>query len=381
MDDPYTDAPLSQHKGSQEFRLLDLHSCKPSEPIRCTLRTSSFDSDPPSYTALSYTWGPKAKPKTIQLNGLCFPVGYNLWSFLEEMRLQKRFRTFWIDAICINQESMQERNHQVQIMRRIYSNAESVSIWLGEADEASTSDTAMEFLEKRSAITKISPVTFQGLFQSDVESAKTFTPDELVEQAESFIKLHVWPAQQTTFPWSEKEAKAISKLYRRRYWSRIWIVQEIVLAREPVVYCGSKKVAWRSLERLCYDLLFSLTDVHLQFPEREDLERELRTEMEAQKFVCLLSMHRQLYHTGTVLSSLSELVEQYRDQETTDVLDKVYALCGLARDGDDLTINYGVSADFLLIKLIDHVCKLGWKKDDIYDVASSYASTLGVKWR
>jgi hypothetical protein len=39
----------------------------------------------------------------------------------------------WIDAISINQETLEERNHQVGIMGEIYSRAECVIIWLGRA--------------------------------------------------------------------------------------------------------------------------------------------------------------------------------------------------------------------------------------------------------
>ena len=46
----------------------------------------------------------------------------NLWWFLHHMRLRSQWKLFWIDALCIDQSNILERNHQVNSMRQIYSN-------------------------------------------------------------------------------------------------------------------------------------------------------------------------------------------------------------------------------------------------------------------
>jgi hypothetical protein len=100
----------------------------------------------PAYVALSYAWGRQERFDDIDLNGSRFPVGKNLWQFLHHMRLRDKHITLWIDAICINQSNVKERNHQVQMMRQIYSNAQSVSVWLGEAGDSRYSNVAMDYL-------------------------------------------------------------------------------------------------------------------------------------------------------------------------------------------------------------------------------------------
>lgn len=62
------------------------------------------------------------------------------------LRHCKSARTIWVDAICINQSDVKERNHQVHIMQRIYTNAASVVVWLGPADGSSRA--AMDFILK-----------------------------------------------------------------------------------------------------------------------------------------------------------------------------------------------------------------------------------------
>jgi hypothetical protein len=68
------------------------------------------------------------------------------------MRLQQRYITFWIYVLSINQKDVLEQNHQVQMMRQIYSRAQSVWVWLGEADETTNSNMAMQFLATREAL-------------------------------------------------------------------------------------------------------------------------------------------------------------------------------------------------------------------------------------
>jgi hypothetical protein len=47
-------------------------------------------------------------------------------------RFQDRTHTrlLWLDAICIDQKSIVERNHQVSIMATVYSRARRVLVWL-----------------------------------------------------------------------------------------------------------------------------------------------------------------------------------------------------------------------------------------------------------
>jgi hypothetical protein len=63
----------------------------------------------------------------------------NLWDFLHEARSRKDQRRLWVDALCINQSHIDEKNHQVGIMGEIYSKAAWVLVWLG-AEKAGSSN-------------------------------------------------------------------------------------------------------------------------------------------------------------------------------------------------------------------------------------------------
>lgn len=118
-----------------QIRLLELHpSVYDDLAIVCQLRPAQCSDS--EYDALSYTWGNNSKHKSISLNKVThFSVTDNLYAALRRLRWTDRPRTLWIDALCIDQENMDERSQQVQLMGTIYRQAKRVIVWLGDANE------------------------------------------------------------------------------------------------------------------------------------------------------------------------------------------------------------------------------------------------------
>jgi hypothetical protein len=83
-----------------------------------------------TYEALSYTWGSPTSRCTIFLDGQKFLATRNLEIALRYLRYVKDERYLWIDALCINQESVEERNQQARKMGEIYKKATKVVVWL-----------------------------------------------------------------------------------------------------------------------------------------------------------------------------------------------------------------------------------------------------------
>ncbi|KAI9641711.1 hypothetical protein NHQ30_009567 [Ciborinia camelliae] len=157
------------------------------------------------YEALSYVWGSTNPPKTINLGGRLVSITPNLDNALRNLRHPTSPRIFWVDALCINQDDLDERAAQVALMRRVYSDATIVLIWLGP--EAEGSERAMQSVER-----------------FDKEYWKTY--DFHIQFMEILFR-----------PW----------------FTRIWTVQEFVMARHSVVNgrmknplfgCGSVWVEW-----------------------------------------------------------------------------------------------------------------------------------------
>lgn len=121
-----------------------------SSLVRCELSVHCLDQDsPPSYTALSYVWGPPTTMSgsgddTLVVNGEATPARTNLLSALRAFRKRKDTTYLWVDAVCINQDDLEEKMTQIQLMGDIYSLAERTVIWLGPSED--DSDVAMDLL-------------------------------------------------------------------------------------------------------------------------------------------------------------------------------------------------------------------------------------------
>ena len=120
-----------------------------SSPINCSLQ-HAFLKDNPSFEALSYVWGNAQDTLPIFLDGHVFNVTTNLESALRHLRWEDTIRTFWIDAICINQLDVQERGHQVKFMGEFYRAAERTTVWLGP--EGKYTALAFEYILEREAL-------------------------------------------------------------------------------------------------------------------------------------------------------------------------------------------------------------------------------------
>ncbi|KAF2269172.1 heterokaryon incompatibility, partial [Lojkania enalia] len=100
------------------------------------------------YEALSYTWGGQGLTEPIFCNGKSLLITKNLHSALLKLRLRQESRLLWVDAICINQLDLNEKNKQIPLMMDIYKLAARVIVWLGsEADDSSLALTSMQFLD------------------------------------------------------------------------------------------------------------------------------------------------------------------------------------------------------------------------------------------
>lgn len=133
-------------RGPDSIRLLRLIPDKDEvAPIQCQLFNYSLQETGKGthlYEALSYVWGPPDKVLPIYVAEHRFNVTENLYAVLLRLRDRSFERIIWVDAICINQADVKEKERQIQSMAKIYSQANRVIVWLGEAKD--DSDQAFE---------------------------------------------------------------------------------------------------------------------------------------------------------------------------------------------------------------------------------------------
>ncbi|KAG6362939.1 hypothetical protein INS49_008034 [Diaporthe citri] len=279
----------------RQIRLLRIEP-NPSD-LSAVLETVSLD-DGPKYTALSYTWGTEMSSGAgIALNGQGqtwrLPITRNLEVVLEHLCASGDGKpiTLWIDALCINQTDVEEKSHQITLMRDVYSGAEATCLWLGPA--ADNSDLAM--------------ATIGELF-----AARTYVlPDGAL---------------------SEAHIEAINALQRREWWSRIWVLQEAMLSPSPIVRCGSAT--------LPFEAFVHLDDIRLGYirPERRSLDNASG----GSRFLIQGSPFRQILthypdekpRVRAGITPLAEYVHMVDQFKATNPRDKIYGLLGLGMPSD-----------------------------------------------
>lgn len=179
-------------------------------PIEIQLRILPFDNKT-KYDALSYSVGTRGKSAIINLRHHGqqeeLHVSARLESILRHLRRKNEDQVLWIDALSINQADFEERAREVRRLGKIFAAAQNVYIWLGEATD--DSDLAMDFIPE---------VLNFGAF------------DKLVR--DETRKQH-W--------------LALAKLMAREWFTRRWVVQEMALARNAIVFCGDRQIPWSDL--------------------------------------------------------------------------------------------------------------------------------------
>lgn len=117
--EPFKYTPL---RSIDEIRLLRLRPRTKSganSPLEATIQ-HVYLSDSPLYTAVSWMWGPREDLFDLVIDGRMLPVQANLRRIIHDLQDDLQARNLWIDAICINQTSVWERNHQVSLRSHLF---------------------------------------------------------------------------------------------------------------------------------------------------------------------------------------------------------------------------------------------------------------------
>lgn len=261
----------------------------------------------PEYFALSYAWG--AVPEHGLLQYPALKISENLLNALPHLA-ERPPRLWWIDALCINQDDKEEKSHQVKFMKTIYGRASQVRVWLGEDVEDSLPAMAL--------ICRIRNLMLEGHIEylSDESPQVPCIPETL---------------QRLGLPQMEHSSwTSLLKLVGRSYFSRIWILQEILVAKNSVmIMCGRYTITWNSLECVIVWLLAVRWMREIgSFP---DLPEQLRADID----IGLRTIENIEYLAGSP-REIKEVLYFSRSLQSTDPRDKIIAVLGLASTNDQV---------------------------------------------
>ncbi|EHK43251.1 uncharacterized protein TrAtP1_001539 [Trichoderma atroviride] len=283
------------------------------DSIICELLIAEIHSNI-SYEALSYTWGDPDDRQTVFIKSHEHErpkelfVTSNCVSALRRLRYQDRPRILWIDTLSIDQSNVAERNHQVSLMAAIYSSATNVAIYLGEASQ--DSDLAIDFI-----------------IECDKPSADT---------------------NSLSYPKSAELVQALSSFFYRPWFTRVWVIQEVVLPATGIAYCGDKTLSWSAIKHFNS---WNTTNKWLQqLPFVVSAPNVSQTE------------HR-------VKLPMLKLLVQARHCEATDARDKIYSMLSLL-DTSDNQFNLKPRYEDAVAKVYTD-CALALMADNGYDLLSA----------
>ncbi|RSL72543.1 hypothetical protein CEP53_001005 [Fusarium sp. AF-6] len=265
------------------------------------------------YEALSYVWGSPEKTQSIFTPTGCVSVTENLHAALSRLRDGSLPRIVWADAVCINQDDMEERDQQVKAMAKIYAKASRVIVWLeempagGHGDASLDGDLALEEIRRAAA------------GSGSVQSSTSGTSHEAV--------LH---------------------LLQRSWFRRIWVLQEVAAARHVLIMCHSTEIEGHAF---CSGLK------HLDFSEAPAVQSRIKSAVYLIKDAVFrpkaVASSSDRFSLG--IASLGQPVDMYHNREATDRRDKVYALLGMSSDDHiraDLMPDYRASWKDLFHRLV-----------------------------
>ncbi|PMD47938.1 HET-domain-containing protein [Hyaloscypha variabilis F] len=273
---PFQYERLLEH---DSIRLLVLEpSVEHSATIQCSLIHTTLDACKNDiidhYTALSYVWGDPETSESILVAEKVFNITKNLFHALQDLRDNDRRRRLWIDAICIDQSNLFERNGQVSMMGSIYTQAQHTVIYLGR----STFGTELNF---------------------EVFSTNTTAVQNPIQRSSGIRSV-------------------AEEILSRPWFTRVWIFQELVLSQDPWIQCGRSRMQWDEALGAIQSVSIYGKDVPNIYKVAFNMQ-EIRRKFQAAKFDSTISR-----------PELVQILQSRRGFGASDPRDRVFAHLGIA---------------------------------------------------
>jgi hypothetical protein len=334
----YIYEPLATNNHIRLIWLLE--SSDPSQnedQLRCEIRHFPLD-DAPRYVGISYVWGAPNFTETLYCGNGTLKITKNLDSALRVLRLltesveaaglPRGGRYVWADAVCINQGDNLEKAHQIRLMRRIFETASPVLVWLGDdiSEEISTARRillSLRMIADDYGLVSTNPVQFIHR-PIDIHASPKWSHHYSLDQL----------FRTFSFDWA-----ALDKLLRNDWFSRRWVVQEFAVSRKTVFICGH-----RTRDSLhCFDWNeFCRAVAVLRYEANRGI---LDSVSWGNAWALVVVSESFLVSDERKHPSLDilDLLDQFRDFNCSNDLDRVFALAGISKESNSISIDYSKS--------------------------------------
>jgi hypothetical protein len=282
----------------KQIRLLRLRSAYGSSGNQLHCEITTFDLETaPTYHALSYMWGVSNPTYSISVNAGSLVIGRNLALFFQALCRGKAMCSsgtvdrpnaasyFWIDQLCIAQQNTSERNRQVAIMAQIYQRASSTVVWL--------------------------------------------------QREEGIV----------TVPTVNRDPLAIQVL-SHPYFSRLWIVQEIVLSQRVCLFLED-------------GIWLDWADLRALFLRNPDIQYEA--------LFGPVSNILTAKHSRAQENDLLVYIDAFAGHGCQDPRDKIYGMLGLGQIDQSFVVDYEKSIQQILLDVLELTLPMVRNKSTVYN--------------
>lgn len=357
------------------FRLLELLPGVPGTGIRCRMMNYDLQTCRP-YSALSYEWNLVPGNDTIRVNGRIMQVRRNLVDFLRVLRRIFRPVTLWADAICIDQYNLKERGHQVQLMSQIFANARDVKSWLGHCRPEAI--RAVEFCNHRPWLRTewnrhhLDRHWRKALGKGNLKARVARTARGFMST--SRVRKDLQDSQTTI----QDICNRIFNLCNLTYWSRLWIMPEILLGKAVKLHCGNKGTL--DVENLVTSIQWASN--HMTFTTYPDESvyaedylglhsrwRNHASFQDAAEHFQLLQHWRRCFQDHKEEVPFAHLLQAFGNLDCLENRDRVYALLGLSTlpgEGLPVRVDYTASPGQVFLDTLHHCLRTGYLGSNTY---------------
>lgn len=333
--------PLPQR--GKYIRIMELlPGLSDGSPIYCRLRDMDLTSvNQPKYDALSYVWEYKGVLETIFVNKIPHEIPKNLAAILRKLCAQEGTTpTLWVDALCINMNDFEERSRQISYMAEIYSSAQQVVIIINSEDE-----------RDKASVNIISRLALSVKENASRSSHRIEQPVQDSHLAEYDDIIHI---------------------FQHKWWLRIWVIQELVLAANAILLFGSTSLDFDTLR------MFLSSETYQTAMERTATSWSAE-DLSGWRAATSMAATRTRYREGIEIE-ISELLWSFRHQRSADPRDKIFALLGIAKDlVPPIVPDYSTPASETSVALISSLLHTH-QNLDFLSICSGFTRPHGCPW-
>jgi hypothetical protein len=316
--------------------LLRILPALDTEVLSVDLFDASLD-DQPSFEALSYSWNldsdrstlddGKRAERPILCNGKILHITMNLYNaFIQFREMKTDLPPIWADQICINQEDGQEKVAQLAIMTQIYSTASTVVVWLGKLSP--TKNWALDFMESL-------PNDATSLVKAPTNPPPSPPPSKPNRTNSSYQAI----AQISSSILQDARWSATLTILQRQWFTRIWTLQEFLLAKQIRIQLGSREIPSSALIKASTQIshFFTTDPASLYFGWSQTFGAwQSATEHRADLFISR-DRHQS---DASVRYTAEEYLLRARARDATVPKDKVFAAAAILFRGVPQTLGY-----------------------------------------